>query len=166
MTDITVRKSNGTLYPVGGKAVEYFDGLPDGETITITHKNKHKTRRNVLNGFSHAIYAEAAKALGDISSQEAKAQCKYHFGIPILTHDPEDGVECMDYYKRLLTGVSYEHRIARMQENHKFYIPVTSLMTDEQTSEYLTRILQHYAEQGIVILTPKEKEYLRYPEAA
>ena len=164
MAEITLIKSAGMLVP-NKASQDYVDGLPTGEPIAFTHKTKRKTRRNILNSLSHCIYADAAKQRGDTRAVDEKAEMKYQFGISVLTHDPEDGDECRDYYRRLLSGLKYEERIARMHEGHKFYAPVTSLMTDEQMSEYLTRILQHYAEQGIVILTPKERQWIEYPEA-
>ena len=165
MVDIYMVRHGGCLVPAEPQGAEVLAGLDDQKPIKCNVRNPKEKRRDILNRLSHAIYREAAKQIqhGDESSE--KAFCKYHYGIPILIHDPDDGEECRDYYERLFRGVPYEERIARMYESHKFYTPVTSLMDDGQLLRYVRRCVQHYAEDhGVIILTPKERQWLEDPE--
>lgn len=165
MPDIEMVRHGGILVPLNPEGAQIIAALDENKPIKCKVRNPRETRRDILNRLSHAIYNEAARLMGDTSPEDEKAYCKYHYGIPILIHDPEDGEECEDYYRRLLSGLSYEDRIARMHETHRFYVPVTSLFTDQQMHRYVTRCIRHYAEDcGIVILTPKEKQWLSDPE--
>ena len=166
MPEVTLTKSGGMLFGADDYSRSYIKKQPQGVLMKLKLVTPKQTRRALLNRFSHAIYREAANLKKEGFETDEKAYCKYHHGIPVLCADPDDGEECVDYYTRLFKGFSYEDRIARMHENHKFYIPVTSLMTDAQMSMYLTRILQDYARQGYAILAPKEREWISYPEAA
>lgn len=165
MAEVVLTKSGGMLYGVDQYSRAYIKKQPSGAILKLKVSNPKKTRRSLLNRYSHAIYREAAKLKQEGFELDEKAECKLRHGIPILINDPEDGAECEDYYRRLMTGLNYEERLARMYEGHKFYIPVTSLMTDDQMSKYLERILRDYARQGYSILTPKEREFINYPEA-
>ena len=166
MADVTLIKTGGLLYGADDYSKAYIRKQPLGARLTLKVVNKKEKRRDVLNRLSHAIYNEAAKMKGDSYPEDEKAFMKYHHGIPVLRADPSDGEECSDYYRRLMSGVPYEQRIERMKETHKFYIPVTSLMNDSQMSEYIKRMLRSYAQDhGLIILTPKERASLEYPEA-
>lgn len=162
MAEILLQRRGGLLYPVDDAGRKFVRGLDGVAKLKVV--KPRETRRDLLNRYSHAIYNEAAKLTGSTPEDE-KAFCKYTYGIPILIHDPDDGAECADYYGRLLSGVPYEQRIARMHEGHRFYIPVTSLFNDFQMHRYIQRCLRHYAEDhGVVILTPRERQWLEDPQ--
>ena len=165
MADVVLTKTGGMLFGADQYSRDYIKKQPGGAMLKLKVSKPKEIRRAILNRFSHAIYREASKLKGEGFESDEKAECKLRHGIPILITDPEDGSECEDYYRRLMTGLSYEERLARMYEDHKFYIPVTSIMNDRQMSKYLERILMDYGRQGCVILTPKEREMISYPEA-
>jgi len=165
MAEVVLTKTGGMLFGADDYSREYIKKQPSGALLKLKVSRPKETRRAILNRYSHAIYREAAKLKQEGFESDEKAECKLRHGIPILINDPEDGEECEDYYRRLMTGLDYEERLARMYESHKFYIPVTSIMTDPQMSKYLDRILKDYARQGYSILTPKERKFINYPEA-
>lgn len=163
VAEILLKRIGDMLCPVDEAGKAFVRGLEGVAKIKIVRPRE--TRLDILNRLSHAIYNEAAKQIDGTEADDEKAFCKYTYGIPILIHDPEDGAECADYYRRLFDGVDYEQRIARMYESHRFYVPVTSLMTDEQLIRYVKRCVRHYAEDhGVPILTPREKQWLNDPE--
>ena len=164
MVDVVLIKTGGLLYGADDHSKAYVRKQPIGSRLTLKIVNKKEKRRDILNRLSHAIYNQAALMKGDSFPDDEKAYMKYHHGLVVLMDDPNDGAECLDYYKRLMSGVPYEQRIERMKETHKFYIPVTSLMTDSQMSKYVRRILMDYASRGYVILTPKEKQWIEDPQ--
>lgn len=163
MAEILLQRRGGMLFPVDDQGRKFVRGLDGVARIKVV--KPREARRDVLNRLSHAIYNEAAKIKGDSYPDDEKAYCKLTHGIPTLIHDPEEGEEYMDWYRRLLSGIPYEERLERMKETHRFYTPVTSLMTDEQISRYIKRCVFEYSRQGVVILTPKERAFLDCPEA-
>lgn len=165
MPDIEMVRHGGVLVPLNPEGAQVIAALDERKPIRCKVRNPRETRRDILNRLSHAIYSEAARLVGDTEPEDEKAFCKLTFGIPILIHDPDDGAECMDYFSRLLSGVPYEQRIARMHDGHRFYIPVTSLFNDAQMHRFIKRCLRHYAEDcGVVILTPRERQWLEDPQ--
>lgn len=163
MAELIFQKRGGMLFPLEEEGRAFVRGLDAVAKLKVARPREK--RRDILNRLSHAIYREAVKLIGHGTEEDEKAFCKLHIGIPILIHDPEDGEECMDYYRRLLEGIPYEDRLERMKENHRFYIPVTSIMDDRQLLQYVKQCVHHYgANHGVVILTPKEKQWLHDPE--
>ena len=165
MADLVLVKTGGMLYGADDYSKAYVRKQPIGSRLTLNVVNKKQKRRDILNRLSHAIYHEAAKMKGDCEPDDEKAEMKYRFGVPVLIHDPVGGEIYKDFYRRMLDGLTYEQRVDRMRASSKIQVPVTSQMTDPQISKYLDRILRFYAEQGFVILTPKQKQFIQYPEA-
>ena len=168
MAKVMLIKSGGFLFGADAHSKEYIRKQPSGSHLELKVTRKHETRRDILNRLSHAIYNQAAKMIDGSEPDDEKAIAKLRHGIPILIHDPLDGVETQEYYRRMLQGVPYEERIDRMRENHRFYIPVTSIMRDDQMSKYIDRMIMDYAQRGVIITTNKDKEleaYDKYHEA-
>jgi uncharacterized protein YbaR (Trm112 family) len=161
MADLVLLKAGGMLYGADEASKAYISRSDPGIPLKLKVSQSRKTRKDVLNRLSHLMYSQAAKAKTSTPEDE-KAFCKYRFGIPVLiSPDYEDWEETRDYYERLLRGFSYEDRIARMHEGHRFYVPVTSLMSDDQIHDYINRCVNHYAlHEGIAVLLPKEHEEL------
>lgn len=161
MADLTLLKAGGMLYGADKASKAYIARSDPGVLLKLKVSQPRKTRKDVLNRLSHLMYHQASKAKSSPAEDE-KAYCKYHFGIKVLIcPDYDDWEETKDYYERLLSGLSYEERIARMHEGHRFYVPVTSLMSDDQIHDYINRCVNHYAlSEGIAVLTPKDYEDL------
>lgn len=174
MAEVVLTKSGGMLYGVDQYSRDYIKKQPSGAMLKLKVSKPKETRRALLNRYSHAIYREAASQKQEGFESDEKAECKLRHGIPILIRDPEEGEVYTDFYKRMIGGKPYHVRLACMVDGNPYmdddgnfiaYTPVTSLMTDEQMSKYLERILKDYARQGYSILTPKEREFINYPEA-
>ena len=174
MAEVVLLKTGGMLFGADDYSREYIKKQPIGSLLKMKVSKPKETRRAILNRYSHAIYREAVKLKQEGFESDEKAYCKYHHGIVVLINDPEEGEVYKDFYERMLKGKPYHARIACMHEtsphrdeegNIIAYTPVTSLMDDKQMSRYLDRILKDYARQGHCILTPKEREFINYPEA-
>ena len=101
------------------------------------------------NAISHAIYAQIAGWFEDQSVQEVRAECKLHFGVPILRGSNEKFRAMYD--KAIRETLTYEEKLAAME-----FLPVTSLMDKAQFSEYLDTVIREYSKQGISIVMPGE----------
>jgi Tfp pilus assembly protein PilO len=93
---------------------------------------------------------EAAEQLKDETTEEKRAYCKLHFGIPILRADSDDYREA---YDRLIRPLPYEAKLEMMMAPIDY--PVTRLMTTKQKALYLDRMYQHFREQGVMLTEPE-----------
>ncbi|WP_174022126.1 hypothetical protein [Agrobacterium rubi] len=116
-------------------------------TLTITDGSH---RSNAQNRLQHMWMKEISEQKGDITPEEARAYCKLTIGIPILRQNEAFRIR----YDEILKPLSYEHKMAIMSE--PINLPVTSLMSTKQLSEYLEGIIRHFGEQGIVLTMPDD----------
>ncbi len=167
MNKLIFSSTTAGLLPADDHTREHMEGVEAGTLFEAKPLSKKKTRRNVLNNYSHAIYRDAARMLGENTMMGEKAYCKFNYGIPVLLSDPVYGERYQEYFDLAFRGLSYEEKLQMLEFEGQLEIRVTSLMDDEQMSKYLTDILNHYAmNRGIAILTPAEREFIKYPESA
>ena len=95
-----------------------------------------ETRSDKQNRLSHAWYAELAGNLKEYDALGYKCFCKLHFATPILRAENE---EFKDVYDKTIKKFSYEQKIEVMK-----IIPVTSLMTTKQLSNYLESMKDYF----------------------
>lgn len=101
------------------------------------------------NSLFYALYGQVATQKGDESSDEIKAYCKYHFGLPIVCGaDPEYAALLKNAIR---SDLDYETKMKIVDR-----LPVTSLMDTKQGSEYIDRIIRHYSQQGLCLMHPSE----------
>ena len=112
--------------------VQIFDGQP---------------RSNAQNMLSHAMYREIAKQLYGNDMVYAKSECKLTIGVPLLRETSEKFREVYD--KNFGVGkkesfLSFERKLELMQ-----IIDVSSLLSVSQTNEYIAKIYDRYAQNGV-----------------
>lgn len=116
-----------------------------------------KDRRTIdQNSLSHQWYNDISLWDGS-TPMEAKAYCKYQFGMSILA---ESEPEYVQKIRGIMIKLTYEERLIVMEK-----MQVTSFMNKKQLTEYLDQMTIHYASQGLVLTTPAEETYSDYPEA-
>lgn len=98
-----------------------------------------KDRSLQQNALSHAWYEQIAAELREDAAAEVKAQCKLRYGVPILR---AEDAEFRAMYDGAIKGMAYEKKLAVMH-----YLPVTSLMTTAQLSQYLEAVREAYADR-------------------
>jgi hypothetical protein len=96
-----------------------------------------KDRSLDQNAISHAWYEQIADELREDTALGVKNYCKLHLGVPILRAENED---FRLQYDAVLKPLSYEKKLMAMN-----MLPVTSLMTKAQLSQYLEAMQMHYA---------------------
>ena len=107
-----------------------------------------KKRSLDQNAISHAWYGQIARELREETELGVKCFCKLHFGVPILR---AADAEFRALYDKAIKWLPYEEKEAAMK-----YLPVTSLMTKAQLSEYLEAMQAHYLGRGVVLEFPEE----------
>ena len=98
-------------------------------------------------------YMDAARQLGDQTAAEVRAECKVVFGAPIL---------CLHSEAFKASWATLRHRFTH-EEVLKFVeqteLPVTSIMTIKQMTEYLDTVQRHYSQQGVRLTDPEMLKY-------
>ena len=99
------------------------------------------------NSIGHAWYEQVANELREDDALGVKRFCKLHFGVPILRAEDAEFREIYDGAIR--DHLSYEQKIKAMD-----ILPVTSRMSVQQHSAYLTAVREHYQERGVDLQFP------------
>lgn len=109
-----------------------------------------KTGRNRSldqNSISHVWYMQVAAELREDDAAGVKRFCKLHFGVPILRAEDEAFREFYD--AAMKHRLSYEQKLSAMN-----FVPVTSLMSTEQKTQYLDAVRTHYLTRGVCLEFP------------
>ncbi len=112
-------------------------------TATILPGAKRSVEQNAL---QYALFTDIAEQRGDVTYEEVRAECKLHYGVPILRRDNPDFKE---QYDDIIKPLPYEKKLAAMLE--PLELPVTSLMRTRQMKEYLDTIYREYTARGFVL---------------
>ena len=106
-----------------------------------------KVRSVDQNAISHAWYEQISAELREDTVLGVKCQCKLQYGVPILRAEDAD---FRAMYDASLKGLGYEEKLTIMQ-----YLPITSLMTTAQLSQYLDAMQTAYAKRGVMLEFPQ-----------
>lgn len=107
-----------------------------------------KDRSLDQNAIAHAWFSQIANELREQTALQVKAECKLTIGVPILRAEDEDFRKFYDNSIRLMT---YEDKLAAMS-----FLPVTSLMTVKQLSQFLVGMQETYRKRDVALEFPPE----------
>lgn len=96
-----------------------------------------------------AIYNDVRMQRGDMTETDVVRMMKLHCGVPILRADDAD---YRAKYDRSILHLPYEYKLEAMD-----IWPVTSLFNVDQGIRYIDAMIKFWAEQGIVIINPRER---------
>jgi len=108
-----------------------------------------KARSLDQNSISHTWYEQISRELREETPLGAKNFCKLHYGVPILRAENE---EFRAQYDAVLKPLSYDKKLLAMN-----FLPVTSLMTKPQLSQYLEAMQMAYADR-VRLEFPEQEE--------
>lgn len=143
----TVADFNG-LATALAKLPGIVSSMLSGGKVDIVVREHQAKRSNDQNRLQRQWCKEAGEQ-GDMTAEQYRGYCKYHFGLAILCRDSEDYRQAC---KRVLGGLSYEQRIELMMEPHDY--PVTRGMSKKQKTEYLDLCWQHFTGLGFRLTDP------------
>lgn len=98
-------------------------------------------------------YQDVSRQLGDMTVEEVRADCKVSFGVPILRLENEAFRASWD-----VTFGALDHERQR-KFVEALQIPVTSLMTVKQMTDYLDAMQCHFAPMGLRLTDPEALKY-------
>ena len=132
------------------QVVIYIDQQKLPFTVTISDASKRSIEQNKLQWL---WFSEIAAQTGETPS-EVQAHCKLQIGVPLLREQNE---RFRELYDRILKPLPYKDKLALMSE--PVALPVTSLMSVKQFSEYLERIFEHHTSKGFELTQPEIAEW-------
>ena len=108
---------------------------------------------NAQRRLSFQWYMDASRQLGDQTAAEVRAECKVVFGAPIVCQSSE---AFKASWATLRHRFTHEEVLEFVEQTE---LPVTSIMTVKQMSEYLDAVQRHYSRQGIRLTDPEALKY-------
>lgn len=130
------------------------------EVVIRQHDGSLKARQRAL---AKIWYKEIGEAQG-FTAGYAEAECKLAYGFRIASEDNPD----LELIIRSMLGNRSHCEKLEIIERFAHWFPILrdkGGMTSEQIGRYLNAIQQCYAEQGILLSSPKDRELLNYPES-
>lgn len=119
-------------------------------TVTITQGDP---RRPAQNRLAQRWFSDVSRQLGDRDHEDVRAECKLHFGVPILRAENE---AFRVRYDRILKPLTYEEKLDAIKT---FDLPVTRLMTVKQMTAFMDQMQRHWLPQGIRLTDPEALKY-------
>tara|TARA_R110002050_G_scaffold46890_2_gene109964 strand:+ start:80 stop:514 length:435 start_codon:yes stop_codon:yes gene_type:complete len=99
------------------------------------------SRSSNQNDMVYAIYKQIADQADDSTVVDIKRECKLRLGVPILRASNERFKALYD--KSIRPYLTYEEKLLAMD-----ILPVSSLMTKPQCSEYIDTMIRDYSAMG------------------
>ena len=136
--------------------VGFSVNLPTDEArpivVTFELENEEEARTLAQNNLSHKWYEILAKQLKEETAAGWKRFCKLHYGVPILRAENK---KFRASYDEVIRPLPYEQKIKAMD-----ILPVTSIMTTKQLSQYLEDMRNSMlSERGILLEFPADESY-------
>ena len=103
------------------------------------------------NDLVNALYGEIARQVPDQRQIDIRRECKLRYGVGILR---AGNAQFRSMYDTAIKGnLCYEAKLEAMD-----ILPVTSLMTKAQCTEYIETVIREYSKQGYSIVMPGEEQ--------
>lgn len=119
-------------------------------TVTWTQGAPRSTAQNRL---AQRWFTDIATQLGDQTHEDVRAECKLHFGVPILRAENE---AFRLSYDRVIKALPYEEKLAAIKA---FDLPVTRLMNVKQMTAFMDEMQRHWTGQGVRLTDPEALKY-------
>jgi hypothetical protein len=119
-------------------------------TVTWTQGAPRSTAQNRL---AQRWFTDIATQLGDQTHEDVRAECKLHFGVPILRAENE--VFRLSY-DRVIKALPYEEKLAAIKA---FDLPVTRLMNVKQMTAFMDEMQRHWSGHGVRLTDPEAMKY-------
>lgn len=127
--------------------VQFLAAQPLPVTVSCI---KGARRSNQQSRTAEVWYSQIGAETGQ-APIEAKAQCKLDFGLPIMERDRPDWVA---KWSPLYKPLPYAMRLRLFEA-----IPLTSLFTTRQMSEFMDEVQRRYRSMGINLIDPEAMRY-------
>lgn len=147
------------MQEAGAEAIRLIDSGPVEVIVQkFDERDTDRRRTTAQNRLIYKIYQRIGKTLYGGDESHARNECKLRIGCRILYRDSKDFAETFD---RVIRPLSHETRMQAMN-----LISVSSIMTINQSTEYIKTIMTEYGQRQVYFLDlDGADEYLKYPES-
>jgi len=111
------------------------------------------SRRQAQNRLAFQWYGDISRQLGDQTIGQVRSECKCRFAAPILCADHASFAVT---WGRLRERFTWEEVLAFVEATE---LPMSSLLTVKQMTEYLDAINLEYSRQGVRLTDPEALKY-------
>ena len=132
------------------KLMAFLGQFPFPYRVNVT---KGEDRSGQQNKLAFKWYREIAEQMGDRTSSEVRAHCKFYHGVKILV--TEDEAFCEQWTRLFRDRYSEEEKLELMVEPHDY--PITRIMGVRQMTAFLEAIIAEFAPMGVQLTMPKSK---------
>jgi hypothetical protein len=126
--------------------------------IRVTIAQGDASRTQAQNKTVHLWFGEIARAFGDRTAVEVKAECNLTYGRPILARDDEEWNSAFGY---IFDSLSLP---AKLKAIRVLDIPFTRKMGVKQLSEYMEQMRRDYVEMGVHLTDPEARRYEQWQQ--
>lgn len=123
---------------------------PDGVTVRVISADEIRTPPQ--NRLLHRWFADVARSVGDQSEAEVKAECNLTYGRPILARDDPEWEIAFGY---IFDNLSHA---AKLKAIRVLDVPFTRRMKSKQLREYMDQMRRDFADAGIHLTDPEERD--------
>jgi hypothetical protein len=132
---------------VSGKMLAYVDQMRMSGRVPEIEVLEYDPHRSLdQNALINSLYPEIARQKSDETALDVRRRLKLTRGVPILRAENE---AFRRFYNSGLLALTYEQKIEAMD-----FVPVTSIMTKKQGTQFIENVLAECSEQGINIQLP------------
>lgn len=145
------------LIPYNQATADYVNKHRPGQVFDVEFIEERRSLTK--NALSHVWYQQLDRtAFSDHEPGYSRRYCKAHYGIPIMSEDEDFRAR---YNALIRERFTYEEKLELMD-----WLPVTSLMNEDQMGRYLHTMQQVFSEGGYILTTPKDSEYEKWCKRA
>ena len=132
--------------------------LESGKSYAVEiklHDNSLRARQRAL---ANIWYKQSDEHFGEVAGY-TEAYCKYRWGLVMLSQDDPDQIMMIG---RMLEGHSFEDKVEIIR-TMSVWFPVMRAkggLDAEGQALYLKSIQQHYAENGLILSSPREDDLM------
>ena len=146
----------------GHSKQQILDAIDTALASTKPYQVEIKLFDNSLRARQRALaniwYKQADEHFGEVAGY-TEAYCKYRWGLVLLSQDDPDQIMMIS---RMLEGQSWEDKVEIIR-TMPIYFPVMRAkggLDAPSQALYLKSIQRHYAENGLILSTPREDDLM------
>ena len=127
---------------------------PIGWVVTLAKPSRSAAQNALL----HKWYGEIARHKGDSTMLDVKGECHRKYGLAIRQRNPQFAY----VWKRSGAHLTYDQQCKFLASG---VLNVSSAMTVDELSEYMTAMAQDYRAEGVKLTDPEDRKWTSYEAA-
>lgn len=138
--------------------------LESGKSYAVEIKLHDTSLRARQRALANIWYGHISNFTGE-PEDEVEAYCKYRWGLRLMSQDDPDRIMMLS---RMLADIhTHEERVELIRAEAIFFPVMRDKggLSAEKQASYLQSMKRHYAEQGLILSSPREQDLLNCRQA-